>query len=1143
MRSDGSASDHSSSPALASSAHPASLAGSQLPPGASFTSSLAFPSFASRGLSPALLASGALQQHHQAAAGAAISLPLHLLRLQQSALAKQQALAAAPRQPGTLSALLHANRLPQTVSQREVQEAPGGGAAPEKVHWVQCDRCDKWRVAPFEINASTWVCAQNTWDPRFASCSAPEETNVEAESSSDDGRPQDATHGFQAAPKGSGVSASAASAGPSLGPGKVKGGQAVPASKSCAARGKKAKGAPAVSIAGASPPAAKKGRGRKTSPGGDGASRPAKEAVAPQAGPSAVDLSSAASALMAAGLPFSALQHAQTQQLLQHPLLASGALQGASGSGLREARAGLALQQLQGQRLLQQIHSYAQSGATPAFVGAPNSAQLVLEHWVQCDSCNKWRRAPAEIKSDKWFCYMNTWAPQFASCDAHEEPDPEAGAEAAQVTKGAPGGGAARRDDGEASRGTARGAQKRQRSAAGLGAGAAKTKAKAKAKTEKADAGAVPQGALEDDQVDTLEKPETVTEKEHPATVEGARSRLPGAALSQTSFAVASRTALQTGQRAVSGSLGDIPDISRSSATISSSLPSLPTSLSSLSSQSSLPPAPVPGSGRSGSAGGFAGRTVEGKPLKWHQCTSCSKWRRVPEEAVFKNDRFCCYMNVWSAAHASCAAPQEPWQAPAPGDPSGAPAPREGLSETFSTLVHAVQNSHEAGSAESPGMSGRDPALAFPTGQLNPQQRLQLLLQLQSSGANLGALSLAGHPVAALLGDKGADAAKPAGADTQVDETEKAEAKEEKEEKDEEEQKEEEGKENESDNESSDDEEDDEPSQGGSGAAAGTGGSGGDAPSGGEASEKREGGDDNKGKDNGKTAGEKHESDEYVQERVDVEATESEAESSSHDLRPELREKCSSPTSTPRPLQMGTGHLTPLSPLPALASPLSPPLCSPSVSVSRLFSLGAAASARLPRSPRALSRILSLEEDVCERRAAPSTPSTEASAVSSGRGVRVDWTRGKADFASVEALPDGVSPPKERHPAWSVLDDRELGREARGAETHKATGLPSSHFSWFRSASALASSPTLSPSRSPFLSPTVSLSLSSPCLSSPSLSSPSLSSCSLSSRLYSGACLSSPVLPVSCRLPPLTSLLSQQEERSERRVVDCLFSA
>ena len=30
--------------------------------------------------------------------------------------------------------------------------------------------------------------------------------------------------------------------------------------------------------------------------------------------------------------------------------------------------------------------------------------------WVQCDSCNKWRRLPYGIKiskKDKWFCYMN----------------------------------------------------------------------------------------------------------------------------------------------------------------------------------------------------------------------------------------------------------------------------------------------------------------------------------------------------------------------------------------------------------------------------------------------------------------------------------------------------------------------------------------------------------------------------------------------------------------------------------------------------------------------------------------------------------------------------------------------------------------
>ena len=45
---------------------------------------------------------------------------------------------------------------------------------------MQCDRCDKWRIAPYEITLPSWVCEQNTWDRRYASCSVPEQPDPAA---------------------------------------------------------------------------------------------------------------------------------------------------------------------------------------------------------------------------------------------------------------------------------------------------------------------------------------------------------------------------------------------------------------------------------------------------------------------------------------------------------------------------------------------------------------------------------------------------------------------------------------------------------------------------------------------------------------------------------------------------------------------------------------------------------------------------------------------------------------------------------------------------------------------------------------------------------------------------------------------------
>eukprot|EP00816_Leptocylindrus_hargravesii_P004282 CAMPEP_0196810506 /NCGR_PEP_ID=MMETSP1362-20130617/10310_1 /TAXON_ID=163516 /ORGANISM="Leptocylindrus danicus, Strain CCMP1856" /LENGTH=1142 /DNA_ID=CAMNT_0042185525 /DNA_START=239 /DNA_END=3667 /DNA_ORIENTATION=+ len=49
------------------------------------------------------------------------------------------------------------------------------------------------------------------------------------------------------------------------------------------------------------------------------------------------------------------------------------------------------------------------------------------QEWVQCESCQKWRRLPSDgtVKSeslpDAWFCNMNTWNPKEASCFMDEE--------------------------------------------------------------------------------------------------------------------------------------------------------------------------------------------------------------------------------------------------------------------------------------------------------------------------------------------------------------------------------------------------------------------------------------------------------------------------------------------------------------------------------------------------------------------------------------------------------------------------------------------------------------------------------------------------------------------------------------------------
>ncbi|XP_068321328.1 B3 domain-containing protein Os07g0563300-like [Pyrus communis] len=54
------------------------------------------------------------------------------------------------------------------------------GRAGEKIQWVQCEDCFKWRKLP--INAllpSKWTCSENSWDPERSLCSAAQELTTE----------------------------------------------------------------------------------------------------------------------------------------------------------------------------------------------------------------------------------------------------------------------------------------------------------------------------------------------------------------------------------------------------------------------------------------------------------------------------------------------------------------------------------------------------------------------------------------------------------------------------------------------------------------------------------------------------------------------------------------------------------------------------------------------------------------------------------------------------------------------------------------------------------------------------------------------------------------------------------------------------
>ena len=80
---------------------------------------------------------------------------------------------------------VESSTLPQQQQQQQQQPETSQGSAQQNnedgdnVEWVMCEKCEKWRKLPSHISADdlpdTWYCTMNTWNPKAASCDAPED--------------------------------------------------------------------------------------------------------------------------------------------------------------------------------------------------------------------------------------------------------------------------------------------------------------------------------------------------------------------------------------------------------------------------------------------------------------------------------------------------------------------------------------------------------------------------------------------------------------------------------------------------------------------------------------------------------------------------------------------------------------------------------------------------------------------------------------------------------------------------------------------------------------------------------------------------------------------------------------------------------
>ena len=204
-------------------------------------------------------------------------------------------------------------------------------SAPLRLNWVQCDKCSKWRSVAPEVQESVlsdlWFCAMNTWDLAHSSCAVDEEEE--------------------------------------------------------------------------------------------------KEAIRKYSHPEAADeASSAAAASMrtkSGGRGF-----------------VGGRWQGGGRWGKRQTSAGSSgpIDRVDSTAESEGVNLHGSSAAKrkngsllTAKTSSSNSAaaQSLLDEWVQCSRCRKWRKVPESIDIDSlpdvWYCSMNTWASAYARCLAKQEVD------------------------------------------------------------------------------------------------------------------------------------------------------------------------------------------------------------------------------------------------------------------------------------------------------------------------------------------------------------------------------------------------------------------------------------------------------------------------------------------------------------------------------------------------------------------------------------------------------------------------------------------------------------------------------------------------------------------------------------------------
>mmetsp|Transcript_16970 Transcript_16970/g.37068 ORF Transcript_16970/g.37068 Transcript_16970/m.37068 type:complete len:1270 (+) Transcript_16970:610-4419(+) len=239
--------------------------------------------------------------------------------------------------------------------------------------WVQCDKCKKWRIIPSEVVGSLpdrWFCADNVWDEKRASCDAAQQKDK----------------------------------------------QLVRARK----RRKKQR------------LLEKERENKPNAEGTDGNSEGSNEKETNPPPPRSQEVAEENSTKRKRSSPTEEMNQSDSSHAVEKPpkqakkvhtgkkTRSHVAANDAAETKTEEPPPEIKPRRGRPRRNVGKEASAPTSNSNPAQDGSAENVE-----WVQCEKCEKWRKLPPHISADElpdvWYCSMNTWNTDAASCSAPED--------------------------------------------------------------------------------------------------------------------------------------------------------------------------------------------------------------------------------------------------------------------------------------------------------------------------------------------------------------------------------------------------------------------------------------------------------------------------------------------------------------------------------------------------------------------------------------------------------------------------------------------------------------------------------------------------------------------------------------------------